>query len=304
MKITNLQTCVNCGDEFPLTTFPPARANRTGYSYQCYACKRKHTKAYRAKRLAEGKVNPPTDAPIVCRACHDEQPATNFELNPLLVSGRSATCTVCTRVQQRASYAANKPSRRATAAKHRDRSLVYFKRRVTAFKSRMAALKDKPCADCNNSFPSFCMEFDHILPGKRYSISQMSNHDPVAVQEELDRCVVVCCCCHRVRTQARRPPIAHSGDSGKYSLPKFLAFKAWMAALKRSPCMDCGNTFLPAAMDFDHVRGEKVKEVGQMWSWIHEKVLAEIAKCDLVCACCHRIRTESRRTQENQQKAA
>lgn len=47
----------------------------------------------------------------------------------------------------------------------------------------------------------------------------------------------------------------------------------------------------------DHVRGDKVGNV----SWLmnrsqgRDKVLAEIAKCDLVCANCHRIRTFERR---------
>jgi hypothetical protein len=94
------------------------------------------------------------------------------------------------------------------------------------------------------------------------------------------------------------------GKNAKYSLPKFLEFKAWMTVLKSAQCMDCDNIFPPAAMDFDHVRGDKVSEVSHMWQYTREEVLAEIAKCNLVCACCHRIRTESRRTQENQQKAA
>jgi hypothetical protein len=62
--------------------------------------------------------------------------------------------------------------------------------------------------------------------------------------------------------------------------------------------MDCGLTFPPIAMDFDHVRGVKIRSVSQManMKWAH--VLAEIAKCELVCACCHRLRTKSRRSAE------
>ena len=49
-------------------------------------------------------------------------------------------------------------------------------------------------------------------------------------------------------------------------------------------------------MDFDHVRGEKVANVSSIWSrksW--EAVLEEVAKCEVVCANCHRLRTWSRR---------
>lgn len=66
--------------------------------------------------------------------------------------------------------------------------------------------------------------------------------------------------------------------------------------LKRG-CMDCGYKKCAAALDFDHVRGTKVCDVGGMvgrrLSW--ERILAEIEKCDLVCANCHRERTEARR---------
>jgi hypothetical protein len=64
--------------------------------------------------------------------------------------------------------------------------------------------------------------------------------------------------------------------------------------LKRKPCMDCGNTFPPECMDYDHRDpATKSREVGNMiystWSWA--KIQAEIDKCDLLCSNCHRIRT-------------
>lgn len=62
--------------------------------------------------------------------------------------------------------------------------------------------------------------------------------------------------------------------------------------LKDNPCMDCGNKFHPCAMDFDHVKGEKIFSLNTMYSEI--KVLEEVAKCELVCANCHRVRTYNR----------
>jgi len=58
------------------------------------------------------------------------------------------------------------------------------------------------------------------------------------------------------------------------------------------PCLDCGEIYPHYMMDFDHVRGVKLGNVeaiareGNM-----TKLLAEIAKCDLICANCHRHRT-------------
>lgn len=68
--------------------------------------------------------------------------------------------------------------------------------------------------------------------------------------------------------------------------------------LKRGPCTDCKQTFHPVAMDFDHRDGtQKTFDIAHMVSWTmsaEATILAEIAKCDLVCANCHRIRTYHR----------
>lgn len=45
---------------------------------------------------------------------------------------------------------------------------------------------------------------------------------------------------------------------------------------------------------FDHVRGTKMKDVSRMLMYSEAKILAEIAKCDLVCANCHANRTYMR----------
>ena len=68
-------------------------------------------------------------------------------------------------------------------------------------------------------------------------------------------------------------------------------------SLKDRPCEDCGGTFHPWQMDFDHREPEtKLGNVGDMLSdkCSMEAILAEIEKCDLVCACCHRHRTHLR----------
>jgi hypothetical protein len=68
----------------------------------------------------------------------------------------------------------------------------------------------------------------------------------------------------------------------------------WIKALKDKPCADCGNKFPPECMDFDH-RGRSQKKFGISGAISSTRgnpaILEEIAKCDLVCANCHRIRT-------------
>ena len=69
--------------------------------------------------------------------------------------------------------------------------------------------------------------------------------------------------------------------------------------LKLAPCLDCGNQFPSCCMEFDHARGKKKMSIGSMGSAGRtEKALRnELAKCDVVCANCHCIRTRIRNQQ-------
>lgn len=60
-----------------------------------------------------------------------------------------------------------------------------------------------------------------------------------------------------------------------------------------TPCADCGQYFKSKITDFHHRdSGEKYKIVSQMRTKTTlPKILKEIAKCDLLCANCHRERT-------------
>lgn len=62
--------------------------------------------------------------------------------------------------------------------------------------------------------------------------------------------------------------------------------------LSHESCSDCGEQD-PVVLDFDHVRGRKIKAVSKMVvdgnSW--DTILKEIAKCEVRCANCHRRKT-------------
>ena len=60
-------------------------------------------------------------------------------------------------------------------------------------------------------------------------------------------------------------------------------------------CVDCGYKAHSAALEFDHVVGEKSRTVASLMYHSWEKIKEEISKCDVVCANCHAIRTEDRR---------
>lgn len=68
-----------------------------------------------------------------------------------------------------------------------------------------------------------------------------------------------------------------------------------IAYLMAHPCKDCENKDI-RVLEFDHLNpAEKEYDVSTMlhrFSW--ETILREIAKCDVVCANCHKIRTSER----------
>lgn len=68
----------------------------------------------------------------------------------------------------------------------------------------------------------------------------------------------------------------------------------WLLAyFRENPCVDCGEGD-PIVLEFDHLRDKKFCIAqgfrGRRW----QDVLDEIAKCEVVCANCHRRRTTRR----------
>jgi hypothetical protein len=76
--------------------------------------------------------------------------------------------------------------------------------------------------------------------------------------------------------------------------------REFLSAYKRSnPCTDCGKYFHPVCMDFDHLDAKsKITEISRLRAGNYSlaTIKAEMAKCELVCACCHRLRGLARTT--------
>ena len=75
---------------------------------------------------------------------------------------------------------------------------------------------------------------------------------------------------------------------------KRLRLRQIMLEAKNVPCADCGRSYPPYVMDFDH-KGDKRGLVSQMpYGLSLTRLIAEMAKCEVVCANCHRLRTHRR----------
>ena len=69
-------------------------------------------------------------------------------------------------------------------------------------------------------------------------------------------------------------------------------------------CARCGYNAHPAALDFNHIQGEKVLAVGQDSKAAWHKLMDEINKCEVLCANCHRVHTYENRHWHTKRKGA
>lgn len=63
--------------------------------------------------------------------------------------------------------------------------------------------------------------------------------------------------------------------------------------LRARPCVDCGETDV-LVLEFDHIAGKSFLIAAALRDRFWSDILVEIAKCDVVCANCHRRRTAQR----------
>lgn len=76
-------------------------------------------------------------------------------------------------------------------------------------------------------------------------------------------------------------------------------------AAKSVPCADCGIQYPTYVMQFDHLKPEeKSFSIGGRYSQRMDALLAEIAKCDVVCANCHMERTHQQRLKHRKEANA
>jgi hypothetical protein len=184
--------------------------------------------------------------------------------------------------------------------RNRDLELQRVRVRQAGMVELLRDLRRVACADCGGRCKPYQMDFDHRDPSTKL-FKVMSGRAMLMstkrVMAEVAKCDVVCVNCHRVRTRdgarsrARKTP--STAPSQVARTQRWIQQAGLLNDIRDVPCMDCGGRFAACAMDFDH-RDPSTKRfavrrmVGRATT---EAILAEIAKCDIVCANCHRERT-------------
>jgi hypothetical protein len=134
-----------------------------------------------------------------CSVCKESKVLIDFTKKKSAKDGLNAACKACTRSRSKKHHASNKEY---YAKKAKLRNEAY--RKATLSKIRKIK-EDTACVDCNQYYPHYVMDFDH-LRDKEFSIANAArNHIKWSrVKAEIDKCEVVCSNCHRERTWSRR----------------------------------------------------------------------------------------------------
>lgn len=94
------------------------------------------------------------------------------------------------------------------------------------------------------------------------------------------------------KNQKNKPELRERKNRNAAKYRKQLREKVDAIKLEKG-CIDCGYNKNPRALEFDHVKGEKLETVGKLvadnrsWKTIQE----EIEKCVVRCRNCHAIKT-------------
>jgi len=183
----------------------------------------------------------------------------------------------------------------------------------------------KGCIDCGYNSNPEVLDWDHIpsLGKKLFKIADgIRNKTKKQVKDEIAKCEVRCSNCHRNITQLRKLELGKTTqiafsfellENYRFNIREkikntgyFIPGKVrqyifdYIALTKESkPCMDCNKSYPFFIMDYDHVFGEKYDNLSKLYKRVTLNTLdlidIEIAKCDLVCSNCHRVRTNNRR---------
>lgn len=124
-----------------------------------------------------------------CSKCKQLKELSEFYKNKTKKDGYSGLCRLCHKQLNNSSYKKNSKYYVIKTFKRREQCKQFLKE----YKS------NKPCKDCNNTFPPYVMDFDHIKE-KTKDVSSLVYYSIAKLKKEISKCELVCANCHRIRT--------------------------------------------------------------------------------------------------------
>lgn len=160
----------------------------------------------------------------------------------------------------------------------------YQKKKRKELKGELVAARGGRCGACGYNAATGALEFHHRdAASKKFQISYGSVSRE-RLWSEAAKCDLLCANCHRLRHVT-----APTGDEPRTVKLRRERKQRAVAALGGS-CKGCGRRFPARVFEFHHLDASKkefaISAGGITRRW--EKIEAELAKCVLLCANCHR----------------
>ena len=131
-----------------------------------------------------------------CSKCKLSKKASEFNKQKRNKDGLNFQCRKCQNQWQREHY--KKSERRKKQVRKNDKAAVQRTRTFIA-----EYLKNHPCIDCGYS-NILALEFDHLRDKKFEIADKISTAiSKEKIQQEINKCEVVCSNCHKIRTSDR-----------------------------------------------------------------------------------------------------
>lgn len=215
-----------------------------------------------------------------CTKCLILRDKSEFSIQLKYPDGLSYWCSKCWKIYRKNRYNSDLERSRQNTNDKRAARIRWFQELKTNI----------PCVDCNQIYEPYCMDYDHIIERgiKINEVSRMvlDNTPKDVILAEIAKCDLVCLLCHNRRTKKRFDD--NLGGNRKYR-PPVKRNIAIINTFKTQSCVICNQQYEHFNMQIDHLDPiTKLYDVCQLKSRKVEILNAELAKCQVLCALCHR----------------
>jgi hypothetical protein len=132
-----------------------------------------------------------------CSPCNSDLDIDEFRIDNKKTGRRHSCCKECQKKYAKKYY-------KEYYSVHIDEYTKTRKhRRRTTQEKIFELLVDKHCVDCGESNP-LTLDFDHVSGKKVFSISKSYHKRWEIVEKELQKCIIRCANCHRIKTAKER----------------------------------------------------------------------------------------------------
>jgi hypothetical protein len=269
------KVCAGCGEEKSIDKFYKNCRKSDGLDRLCKSCESDRAKALRLKHTSiVDREYPKTK---ICSLCKEEKEASNFHFDSSTKNGLNAICKKCSSEYSKASRA----------------------RRIEAFNNRQEEEKvdsssTKICSKCG--VEKTVSNFLFLKVGRYETICKVCKNVRERERTSKLRKKGFCVLCGKEKEDSSRARCSLCNEKVRAN-KKSQRFKEKMNAIlyMGGKCNRCGLVSdIPDIYDFHHFEenGTKEGDVGLMlytYGMKSSKVLAELQKCVMLCANCHRI---------------